>query len=86
LPQYRFRRVEIKRNLGIAVFPQEHPPRATAEFNVVVELDVPQLQIQDRRIPRYVEVTFRRDQDGQWRVTDYRHDDPRQGFTIDRVP
>jgi hypothetical protein len=55
---------------------------ATAEFNVVVVLSTRDGQIVNRRIPRYVEVTFYKDEDGQWCVGAYNHFDPRRGWTV----
>ncbi|HPM83134.1 MAG TPA: hypothetical protein PLF81_20665 [Candidatus Anammoximicrobium sp.] len=83
LPLYRFSEVNIKRNLEVKVFPERNPPMATADFNVVVVLSTREGLITNRRIPRYVEVTFYKDDDGQWRVGAYSHDDPRRGFTVD---
>jgi len=83
LSHYHFVSVDIKRNLEIEVFPDEDPPRATADFNVVVVLGTRDGMVSERRIPRYVEVTMYREADGRWRVSDYEHDDPRRGWTVD---
>jgi hypothetical protein len=83
LPRYRFSRVDIKRNLEIEVFPDLVPPMATANFNVVVVLDTRDGQFNSQLIPRYVEVTFYKDDDGQWRVGAYEHFTPQRGFTVD---
>ncbi len=83
LPLYRFSEVNIKSNLEVEVFPQRNPPMATAEFNVVVVLSTRDGLIANRRIPRYLEVTFYKDDDGQWRVGAYNHFDPRRGWTVD---
>lgn len=82
LPLYRFSEVDIKSNLEVSVFPQRKPPMATAEFNVVVVLSTREGLINNRRIPRYVEATFYKDDDGQWRVGAYSHFDPRRGWTV----
>ena len=83
LPLYRFSEVDIKSNLQVEVFPNHDPPMATAEFNVVVVLSTRDGLIANRRIPRYVEVTFYQEDDGRWRVGGYNHFDPRRGFTVD---
>ena len=83
LPLYRFSEVNIKSNLQVEVFPNVDPPMATAEFNVVVVLSTRDGLIANRRIPRYLEVTFYKEDDGQWRVGAYNHFDPRRGFTVD---
>lgn len=81
LSLYHFHSVDIKRNLRIEVFPDHHPPRAVADFNVVVIIDTPDGFLTDRRIPRFVEVTMLQDDDGRWRVSDYAHDTPQRGWT-----
>lgn len=83
LPLYRFAEVNIKSNLQVKVFPKLAPPMAKAEFNVVVVLSTRDGLIANRRIPRYAEVTFYKEEDGQWRVGGYNHFDPRRGFTVD---
>ena len=80
---YHFSEVNIKRNLQVEVFPHLDPPMATAEFNVVVVLTTRNGLLTNRRIPRYVEVTFYREDDGRWGVGGYDHFDPRRGWTVD---
>jgi hypothetical protein len=80
---YRFSEVNIKRNLQIEVFANHDPPMARAEFNVVVVLTTRNGLFTDRRIPRYVEVTFYREDDGRWAIGGYDHFDPRRGFMVD---
>ncbi|MCH5375796.1 MAG: hypothetical protein JJ992_17630 [Planctomycetes bacterium] len=86
LSNYRFLSVDIKPNLEIKVFPDEDPPRARADFNVVVTFATRDGMVSESRIPRYVEVTMYREPDGQWRVSDYSHDDPRRGWMVDESP
>ena len=86
LSLYQFQSVDIKRNLKIKVEPDRDPPRATADFNVVVTMGTRDGFISERRIPRYVEITMYREADGQWRVADYAHDDPRRGWMVDDRP
>ncbi len=85
LSNYRFSSVRIKRNLEVDVFPDEAPPRAVAEFNVVVVVSTKNGLITDRQVPRYVEVTFMEEDDGPWRVSGYRHYEPLRGFQEDPV-
>lgn len=81
LSLYHFHSVDIKRNLRITVFPEHNPPRAEADFNVVVIIDTPDGFLTERRIPRFVQVTMLQDEDGRWRVSDYAHDTPQRGWT-----
>jgi hypothetical protein len=85
LARYEFSDVDIKSNLEVEVFPDEKPPRAVAEFNVTAQLSTKggQFQISDRRIPRYVEVTFYKEDNGAWRVGGYAHHEPTRGFRVD---
>jgi hypothetical protein len=83
LSRYHFHSVDIKRNLRIAVFPDHDPPRATADFNVVVSLDSRDGFVRERRIPRFLEVTMFREDDGRWRVSHYAHDAPHRGWTTE---
>lgn len=78
-PRYQFREVRIKPNLDITVFAERSPREALARFNVVVDVTDRSGVFGDTRVARYAEVTFR--QHGvEWRVVDYRHDDPREGL------
>jgi len=86
LSLYYFQAVDIKRNLNVKVYPDQDPPKATADFNVVVTLGTRDGFISERRVPRYVELTMYREADGQWRVADYAHDDPRRGWMVDDRP
>ena len=83
LPLYRFSEVHIKSNLEVEVFPDRKPPMATAKFNVVVVLSTRDGMLNNQIIPRYAEVTFYKDDDGQWRVGAYTHYDPQRGYTVD---
>ncbi len=79
MPQYKFHSVKIKQNLKIELFPAESPPRAVTSFNVVVTASDRTGFISDRQVPRFVHVTFVKVGD-DWLITDYDHDDPREGF------
>ncbi len=81
LRQYRFHEIDIKRNLRIEVLPDHIPPKAIARFNVLVVLSTRDGPI---RILRFVEVTFFKEEDGQWRVGAYSHDAPSRAFTQPR--
>ncbi len=79
MPSYEFKSVKIKQNLKIELFPAESPPRAVTSFNVVVTASDRTGFISDRQVPRFVHVTFVKVGD-DWLITDYDHDDPREGF------
>ena len=79
MPRYKFQEVKIKQNLKIEVFPDESPPRAVASFNVVVVAIDRSGPINGGRMPRFVHVTFLKQGD-DWRISDYDHDDAREGF------
>jgi hypothetical protein len=83
LPRYRFQEVAIARNLQIKVFPKHLPPKATAEFNVLVVFSTRDGSWSNQRLARYVEVTMLKDDDGQWRVSAYAHYDPMRGMRAD---
>jgi hypothetical protein len=79
LPRYDFQRVNIKPNLEVRVEQDKQPVLAIAEFNVVVVLSDRSGFLNNRRIPRFARVIFQQE-DGDWRVVDYEHFDPREGF------
>jgi Tfp pilus assembly protein PilE len=84
LPLYEFSDVDIKRNLEIELLPDANPPTAIAEFNVSVTLSIRNSAFTNRRIPRFVEVTFYKEEDGQWRVGAYQHFEPTRGFRTEK--
>ena len=84
-PRYRFHEVRIKRNLKIDIDMQHQPPKAEAEFNVVVVGSDADGLITDQRVPRFVQVTFYKDGD-TWKVYSYRHSPPQEGFLEPREP
>ena len=79
MPMYKFEEVQIKHNLEIELFPDESPPRAVTSFNVVVVASDRSGLINGRRVPRFVHVTFLK-RGNNWRISDYDHGDPREGF------
>jgi hypothetical protein len=78
-PLYQFKSVSIKRNLKIIVEPKHFPPKAVAEFNVVVSGTDKAGLFSERAVPRFAIVTFYKE-DNQWRVRSYEHRDPQEGF------
>jgi len=80
LGSYRFHRIDIKRNLKIEVFPDHIPPKATAEFNVLVVFSTKDGFLNQEYVLRFVEVTFYREDDGQWRAAEYHHYPPNRAY------
>jgi uncharacterized membrane protein YhiD involved in acid resistance len=76
---YVFEQVKIKSNLRIEVDASTEPKTAIARFNVVVIGTGGGLGKSSRRVPRYMTLNFEQE-DGEWRVRNYRHEDPREGF------
>ena len=83
LPRYEFKEVSIGRNLEIEVFPTHIPPKATAEFTVVVVLGTRDRSFSGGRIPRFVVVTFLKEESGEWHVSDYEHLPPNAAFQVE---
>jgi len=79
MQRYDFSRVSIKQNLEITVFPDEDPPRAIAEFNVVVVITDRSGTLNAQRVPRFVRLEFKKE-NGDWVVTDFEHFSPDVGF------
>jgi hypothetical protein len=77
-PRYEFESVSIKSNLRITFDQPSQPTEATAAFNVVVVGRYRDESMQ-WRVPRYVEVTFRKEH-GQWKAYSYHHQDAREGL------
>ncbi len=80
LPFYEFHEVSIRRNLEVEVFPEHIPPKATAEFNVLVVFSTKDHFITESRALRFVEVIFLQEENGEWRVSDYEHSPPTDAF------
>ena len=68
--------VRIKKNLTIVVEEERVPPLAVAEFNVVIEGEHRAGLVGP--LPRFLQVTFRQEEDGQWRVFGYEDLNPVQ--------
>lgn len=80
LPLYEFHEVSIRRNLEIEVFPEHIPPKATAEFNVLVVFGTRDQFVAESRVLRFVVVEFLKEETGEWRVNDYDHSAPTNAF------
>ena len=78
---YKFAKVSITSTPEIKLRPARNPTEAVAEFNVVVVVSESTGTFTDIRAPRFVSVTFLKE-DGQWRVSDYKHDEPMTGMRL----
>ena len=70
--------VRIKNNLKIVVEEDRDPPLAVAEFNVVIEGSDRAGFAGQLAYRRFFQVTFRLEEDGQWRIVGYEDLDPVQ--------
>ena len=84
-PRYQFERVSIKSNFRVDFDDRHMPPKAVAEFNVVVTGNDTHGSRGWFRVAEYVIVTLYR-QEGQWLVAEYQHRPPHWGFTKRRPP
>jgi hypothetical protein len=80
MSQVEILEVRIKRNLKITVAAERGLEVAEARFNVVIRVRGRQGMLDSRPQPRFCVVNFRKEEDGRWRVRDYRLEDPRQGI------
>lgn len=80
LPMYKFQEVSIRRNLEIEVFPDHIPPKAVAEFNVLVVFGTRDHFVGESHVLRFVEVEFLQEETGEWGVSDYEHYPPTDAF------
>jgi ketosteroid isomerase-like protein len=78
-PKHHFDEVKITRIHEIAVNSKRKPPTAVVELNVVVVGTFENGALPNQQFPRFVIVTFR-EEDGQWRVSEYQHFEAQQGF------
>lgn len=78
-PNYRFTKVEITRIRDIKVNLDHIPPQAIAEFSVVVSGTDAQGLLDDQSVPRFVVVTFHKE-NGRWRVYNYEHYEPQRAI------
>lgn len=83
LPRYEFHEVSIRRNLEVEVFPEQIPPKAIAEFNVLVVAGTRDHMVPESRVLRFVKVTFLKEDTGEWRVSDYEHYPATDAFRVE---
>lgn len=81
----RVSQITVKRPIRVEFASSKSPTRATAQFNVVVTGSDATGMVGDRRVPRFVEVQFSKDQ-GRWWVESYEHFDPLHGMRSGPMP
>jgi hypothetical protein len=79
-PRYRFKEVKITRIREVISEPKHVPPQVIVQFSVVVTGTDADGTIGEQPVPRYVEATFHKDDDGVWRVHHYEHFPPQQSI------
>jgi hypothetical protein len=79
-PRYRFKEVKITRIREVIAKPKFVPPQVIVQFSVVVTGSDAEGIIGEQPVPRYVEATFEKDDDGVWRVSHYEHFPPQQSI------
>ncbi len=79
MPNYDFEKISITRVRTIDVSYQDDPLTATVEFNVVAKGNSKGFY-GEFNVPRYVILSFSKDSDGRWRITDYEHFPPQEGI------
>jgi hypothetical protein len=90
MPHYHFTECRVTKVHKVDVDSTSEPRSAIVEFNVVAAGSFQQLGIEaSGTYPRWVRLQMVREQDGQWRVQDYRHEAPQQflmGDPLDAPP
>jgi len=69
---YTFTQVTITKIHSITEFPNKQPPSVLAEFNVLVGIEGEGMGVENQ--PVYFKVTFWKDDDGLWKIADYKYD------------
>lgn len=72
LPKYEFHRVGV-RNVQIKMVSGSIPPEATVDLDASVRASMVRGGMQNISVPRRVILTFKKQSDGAWVVTDYTH-------------
>lgn len=78
-PRYKIKEVDIKSGMKVDLFKDHKPPKAIAEFNVVVVGGDASGLLSDHRVPRFVILTFYKDGE-DWKIWHYEHFDPTHGM------
>ncbi len=84
LNKYEIVSISIKNNLVVLIDDSQQPPVAQTGFNVVVKGSAQRFHIENRTVPRYLEVTFQYHAGNDaWYVTSYGHANILKGLEIE---
>ncbi len=72
LPQYEFSNLGV-RNIQITMVTGSYPPEATADIDASATVSLKRAAVKNVRVARRVILTFRKEPDDSWIVTDYTH-------------
>jgi len=72
LPKYEFQRIRV-RNIRIEMVRGSVPPEATVDLDASVTASQTRGTLKNIRVPRRVILTFQKQPDDSWQVTDYTH-------------
>ena len=78
MPDYRFDECRVTKVHDIDVDASQEPRSAVVEFNVIASGSFSEggVELTGQQVLRWVQLHMVREKDGQWRVQDYKHDDP----------
>lgn len=80
-PMYAIKQVTVKSGMKVVVTPDNLPPKATAEFNVVVEGADRAGVLGEQSVGRFVIVTLLKDGD-VWKISNYEHHEATHGMRL----
>jgi ketosteroid isomerase-like protein len=73
---HKFTEARVTKIHAMIEHPTHQPPEIIVEFNASVTGTFMNGQLPDQTFQRWVSVTFWKEDDGQWRVANYDHDEP----------
>lgn len=72
LPRFEFHRISV-RNIRTSMVTGSMPPEATVDLDATVTASLSNGSMRNVTVPRRVILTFQKQPDGSWQVTDYTH-------------
>jgi hypothetical protein len=87
LPNYKFESMRITKVHKIDVQSDAQPKTAIVEFNILASgsFRYGSDLISDTNIPRWVQLELVKEDDGAWRIRDYKHDEPLKGMLEQKI-